>query len=417
MASANQNTGTRKLKIAIFSGAIPSTTFIEHLIKNIAKHHTVLLFGTQKRKVHYNSNSIKIHKTPKPHFSNLLVSSYRVLLLLFTRPSHLIKLVNEIRKYPKLYDRWVWFTKILPIVLYKPDILHIQWARNMEFYAFLRDAYGIKLMLSLRGAHINYSPIVDKHLAEVYRKTFPSVDAFHAVSEAIGIEAEKYYADPLKIKVIHSPISPKFLKAYKVYSKPSRDKIRLLSIGRAHWVKGYHYAVQAISILKQQGYQIEYTIIGVKEKNEALSFQINQLELSQNVHFVSPIPQDELLSKLHEYDALILSSLKEGIANVVLEAMAVGLPVITTDCGGMNEVVTPLKNGFLTAYRNPEALAETIVDFLNTSEEDLKNITERAHNLIRTEFQSEDKINEFLKLYSSVVSEEDPSNGERNEIP
>ena len=65
-------------------------------------------------------------------------------------------------------------------------------------------ALGIKLVLSLRGAHINYSPIADLKLADMYRKNFPKVDAFHAVSKAIALEAQKYGAQKSNISVVYS---------------------------------------------------------------------------------------------------------------------------------------------------------------------------------------------------------------------
>ena len=60
----------------------------------------------------------------------------------------------------------------------------------------------MKLVLSLRGAHINYSPIVDPNLAKTYREMFPHVTKFHAVCEAIKVETTKYVLSKKDIKVI-----------------------------------------------------------------------------------------------------------------------------------------------------------------------------------------------------------------------
>ena len=62
MSSVDSNT-SKKLKIAIFSGAIPAPSFIEHLIESIANHHHVLLFGTINKHVKYSNKSIKIYGT------------------------------------------------------------------------------------------------------------------------------------------------------------------------------------------------------------------------------------------------------------------------------------------------------------------------------------------------------------------
>jgi glycosyltransferase involved in cell wall biosynthesis len=63
-------------------------------------------------------------------------------------------------------------------------------------------------------------------------------------------------------------------------------------------------------------------------------------------------------------DAFLLSSLSEGISNAVLEAMACGLPVVTTDCGGMREAVTDGVEGFLTPLYDPGAMAGALEKLL-----------------------------------------------------
>ena len=96
--------------------------------------------------------------------------------------------------------------KYYPVLWYKPDVFHIQWAKSISDWHWVQQ-FGIKLIVSLRGVHINYSPIFDPKLAEIYRKYFPQVDGFHAVSKAISLEAQKYGAVAEKIKVVYSGLS------------------------------------------------------------------------------------------------------------------------------------------------------------------------------------------------------------------
>jgi glycosyltransferase involved in cell wall biosynthesis len=98
-----------------------------------------------------------------------------------------------------------------------------------------------------------------------------------------------------------------------------------------------------------------------------------------------------------------LPSVEEGIANVVLEAMMVGLPVISTDCGGMREVIEYGVNGFLVPVRNPEALAEAIVQVMELSPEAVENIRQQAHQTIVQRFTMEINIKAFVGMYESVM--------------
>lgn len=393
------------LKIAIFSGAIPSSTFIEHLISGVSQKHQVLLFGVVEKKKIYVSRNIKLYKTPYSHWINLCYTLWRLFLLGFKHPRDVIKLFNEVRRFKHFYQQWIWFTKFLPIVLYKPDIFHLQWARDLEFYYFLKDKFNIKLVVSLRGAHINYTPIVESRMATIYKRTFPNVNAFHAVSEAIGLEAQKYGAVPKTIILIHSPVQRSTFDKFNDLKQKRNKPLKILSIGRHHWIKGYNYAISAIQILKERGMTFEYSIIAQGKVPENILFQVNQLGLQKEVIFIAGIEQDVLFEAMQNYDILLLPSLNEGIANVVLEAMALGLPIISTDCGGMAEVVHHKETGWLVPVRDPQAIADAILDVSQTSEQELQRIMQNAHDFVKTHFNAEDSIRQFVELYESVLSE------------
>lgn len=392
----------KPLKIAVFSGAVPSTTFIENLIDGVSKQHKILLFGVMESPKHYKTKNVLIYKTPFPHSINLVYTLYRALLLVLKRPKEMFLLLDEVKKYKKIYDKWIWFSKFLPIILYRPDVFHMQWARDLEFYWFLKTRFNIPVIVSLRGAHINYTPIVQPKIADIYKQTFQDVDTFHAVSKAIGLEAEVYGAQRSKINVIHSPIPLEFFDNFSNYNKHNAPIIKLLSVGRFHWKKGFSYVMDAVFELKEKGYQVEYTIIGPQDYTEALLFQINQLGINNQVKLKGTMPQFELLNEMKSHDMLILSSVEEGIANVVLEAMAIGLPVISTECGGMGEVVLHKKTGWLIPMRDFKAISNAVIDVYNSQEQDLQNITKNAHNLVKREFNAEDSINKFVTMYEDL---------------
>jgi len=395
----------QQLKIAIFSGSIPSTTFIEKLIIGVAKTHQVQLYGVMPKATSYASKSIKIYKTPYAHLLNLIYTLYRLCILSVKAPKAIFKLCKHIQRFPRLYDKWIWFSKFLPIILYRPDVLHIQWARDLEFYWFLKTEFDIAIVVSLRGAHINYTPIVEPHIAKIYQACFPEVNAFHAVSKAIAEEALKYKALPERVKIIHSPVDAAVLQYFTPYVKTIKQTLQLVSVGRFHWKKGYDYALQTLAILRDAGLDVHYTIIAANAVPEAILFQIDQLHLKTHITITKGMPQDALLQHLATYDMMLLPSLEEGIANVVLEAMAIGLPVVSTNCGGMAEVVKPLETGWLVPVRAPKAMADAVIAVSRTSEKEVQKITSTAHQLIRNTFDADDSIADFLTLYEQVVSE------------
>lgn len=391
------------MKIAIFSGSIPSTSFIERLIVGVSRHHDVYVFGMQKQDVDYTSKSVKVYGTPNTKYLNLFVTSIRAIQLFFKNPKHLFLLVKAVKSKPSNYARFMHFSRCLPIVLHLPDIVHLQWAKDLPNYAFLKTTFNIALVVSFRGAHINYTPIIEPDYKHKYQNTFPLVDAFHGVSEAIITEACKYGAIKDRSRVIYSPIPKLFFTEFQNFQKPKTKTIKIVSVGRNHWKKGYAYAIAAISILKEKGYDVQYTLIGLSKPNEALLFQVNQLQLQDSVLLKGQYNQKQLLQALKTEHVLLLPSLEEGIANVVLEAMSLGLPVISTDCGGMAEVIKPKTTGWLVPSRSANAIADAIIDFDKTSEIEIDTITQNAFALVKRAFDYDSNIKKFIKLYESVV--------------
>ena len=206
-----------------------------------------------------------------------------------------------------------------------PDIFHLQWVKGVEKFTWVQE-FDIKLIVSLRGAHINYSPLADQKLAQMYKTIFPEIDGFHGVSKAICKEASLYGADLKKCQVVYSGFNlkeyPKENWTDKVASS-EKQTIEILSVGRSHWKKGYHFALDAMKLLKDSGIKFTYTIIG-GAGNEELMFQRNQLGLENEVEFKSSVSFEEVKRSLKKADLFLLPSVEEGIANVVIESMLNG---------------------------------------------------------------------------------------------
>ena len=183
----------------------------------------------------------------------------------------------------------------------------------------------------------------------------------------------------------------------------SQKLLRIISVGRCHWKKGYTFALDAISILNNKGVPFHYTIIASGKDNENIHYQIHDLGLKESVTFINGLPHDEVIEKLLESDLFLLPSLEEGISNAVLEAMALGVPVISTDCGGMGEVIRNGDNGYLVPSWDPNSMASAILNFINSDNNNKSKIVYNARETIIQNHLLSHQVDQFKSLYNSIV--------------
>lgn len=385
------------MRIAIYSGQIPGTTFIERLTLGLAqKGNTVLLFGNKKGDVSYPDN-VQVYPMPEGKLNMLRYAAVNLLKLAIKYPKDISKVAALIRSHSD-DNKFRYLLKILPVVLYRPDVFHIQWAKSLNEWAWVKD-FGIKLVVSLRGSHINYSPVVDLKLAGLYKRHFPNVHAFHAVSIEIGDKASVFGAH--SIKTIYSGLSLKdfdFLNG----QKKENDRLEIISVGRWHWVKGFNYAIDAINILKKQSFNFHYTIVAGNGTEEAI-YHIKSLGLERYISVLPEMTHKEVIDQVKNADILLVPSISEGIANVALEAMAVGTTVLSTECGGISEVIKDEYNGFLVPVRDSKSIADRISYIAGLNKEQLQLIRQNARKTVEEQHDIEKMVDGFLELYQNVM--------------
>ncbi len=393
----------KKIIIAIYSGIIPGSVFIENLVRLVAtKSVKVLIFGKGKN-IDYRNKNITVYKTPENFFKKSIFIIYQLLFLLIIRPQRLIKLIKKYKYIPKSSSIIDMLSKILPVINHLPDIFHIQWAKSLPYWFFLKEIFGVKIILSLRGSHINYSPIADKNLAKKYKYFFPNIDYMHAVSKTIGSKAMLYGADQNRIKIIFSCLNHDLIKNYYKSETIIHKPYRLLTVGRFHWIKGYHYSLTAIYNLIKKNIPIEYTIISNNLPSEEFLFQISDLSLHDNVVVLNLSSQEEVYNKMIESDCFLLPSIEEGISNAVIESMSIGLPVISSDCGGMREVINHGENGFLFKSRDVISLEKVLLMVMNLNNQERGDIISSAQENILKNYNSNIIKNEFHNLYNMTM--------------
>jgi glycosyltransferase involved in cell wall biosynthesis len=167
--------------------------------------------------------------------------------------------------------------------------------------------------------------------------------------------------------------------------------IRVLTIGRLVEKKGYPFLIDALKIVKDSGYNISCVIVGEGPCENKLKQKVRSLNLTDKITFYGYQEQNKMKSFYINSDIFVMPSLlanngdRDGLPNVLLEALATGLPVITTDISGIPELITHKKTGLLVPPFDSKAIADAII--LLSNDTDLyRDLSKNGYDKINREF-------------------------------
>ncbi|MGD7035833.1 glycosyltransferase [Methylotuvimicrobium buryatense] len=232
--------------------------------------------------------------------------------------------------------------------------------------------FKVPVTITLRGTEVSLSKFPARKLRIVSAlqwatKIFSVADSLKRHVVALGIDSNK-------IQVVGNGVdADKFQPVDRAEARRDlnlpEDAPVLISVGGLVDRKGYHRVIEVLPLLLKEFPDLMYLIVGgaCAEGNnrKQLEQQVADLNLQNHVRFLGPLPSEQLKSPLSASDVFVLSTANEGWANVFLEAMACGLPVITTDVGGNSEVVNDASLGTIVPFGDASALRLALSDAFN----------------------------------------------------
>ena len=183
-------------------------------------------------------------------------------------------------------------------------------------------------------------------------------------------------------------------------------RLRILGVGRLVAKKGFDVMVDACAVLQERGVPFDALIVGQDDKDgEALRRRI--AALGSPVRLPGPLGPEELLHEYRRANALcmpcrLLPSDRDGIPNVLVEAMAAGAPVVATNVSGIPELVEHDVNGLLIPPDDPEALADALLR-LHSDPELTATLTRNGRETVAERFDGERLARELAALFAEAV--------------
>jgi colanic acid/amylovoran biosynthesis glycosyltransferase len=264
---------------------------------------------------------------------------------------------------------------------------------------------GCPVVISCRGSQINVYPHDPNYRG--YRDQLPQIfsraTAVHCVSEAIKLEASKYGLDPRKTQVIYPAVNPNFFQPASWPKAVTASPFRIIMVGALGWVKGFEFALLAVKQLIEEQLPVHLDIIGDGPERQRVLYTIEDLQLQEVVHLHAQFTPEQVRDKLQQSHAFLLASLSEGVSNAALEAMACGLPVVTTDCGGMREAVANSVEGFVVPGGDVVATAVALKQLI-TNPGLCQRMGQAGRQRICQQFTLTQQIEAFVSLFRSCIS-------------
>lgn len=215
-------------------------------------------------------------------------------------------------------------------------------------------------------------------------------------------DAKNYFGGIIKTKhqeIIQNPIDPDML------IKPKKDGQRkniIISVGRLEEQKNHEMLIRAFAdTLKEKEHDYSLKICGEGSLRNYLQKLINELGLADRIVLVGQV--DNIQKELNEAKIFVLSSRYEGMPNALIEAMAMRLPCISTDCpcGGPRSLIENGKNGILVENENKKVLSEAMLDLMG--DRNKREIISRNAVLIRKKNNVGKIAGEWMCLMKDVI--------------
>jgi glycosyltransferase involved in cell wall biosynthesis len=274
------------------------------------------------------------------------------------------------------------------------DHIHANWLTTPGTMALIAaELTGIPLSFTAHQHDIFYDNLTRQKVAASAFTRVISARNCQALQRIVGPQAA------LRCTVVHLgvEIPP------SITIPPARERLRIICAARMCTWKGHRFLLRALALLKARGVAFTCDLAGGGEIRDEVDALIDALELRDVVTMLGNVPHSKLLARLHagDYDVFALASTEregehEGISVALMESMAAGIPVVSTQTGSLNELVEP-DNGYLVPQQDPEAIAAALTELAGDRELRLR-LGARARQKVQAQFETSVTTAELLRL-------------------
>lgn len=291
-------------------------------------------------------------------------------------------------------------------------LLHFHYAVDARYFLSLKKKLNLPSVVSLYGYDTSSFPRSYFSYGRVYIKPiFEQIDKFLAMSEDMKKDLIGLGCPEEKILVHYYGIeTEKF--AYPERKYEDKEIVNILMCGTLEIKKAQHLVLEALrqlEISKNLKKKFQVTVVGDGPMRKHLINMVKDFEWENRVSFKGFIPynDDRLVEEYQKADIFALPSItvkgdKEGIPGTIVEAMASGLPVVSTFHAGIPEIIENYKQGILVKERDIDGLAEALRGLIGNRVL-RENLGRTAAERAIKEFDAKMRIKNLEKIYQSLL--------------
>ncbi|OFC70598.1 glycosyltransferase [Alteromonas confluentis] len=227
---------------------------------------------------------------------------------------------------------------------------------------WFKRIYGNRVVIHCVGTDINLHFQQNGRQSQMLN-AFQCADAVITVSKDLANKISQKATSPLPLSTVYNGVS------FDAFSAPpvAQHTPRLLFIGNWLRTKGVFELIDGMALLQENGIQVTLDIVGKGPEEQAMAERIAQLNLGDRITLRGPVMHKDIPGVLMNATALILPSYREGVPNVIMEALAAGIPPIATAVGGIPEIITDGVNGILIHELTALSVANSVEAALNNA--------------------------------------------------
>ncbi len=287
------------------------------------------------------------------------------------------------------------------------DIVHAQYGTLGRQLISLKEAgfLAAKYVTSFRGHDVTQHATREPGF---YDELFAEGDLFLPVSESLKQRLVSQGCDEKKIQVLHSGINCGRFR-FRPRTLEKGEPVRILTVARLVEMKGVAYGIEAVARLLHSGRTVHYQIAGDGSLRGELEQRIEKLGAKGDIQLLGWRDHGELVQLMEQSHILLTPSVtatngeQEGIPNVVKEAMAMGMPVVSTYHSGIPELVEDGVTGYLAPERDTEKLAESLIKLIEHPDR-WPQMGEAGRRKVEAEFDMERLNDDLVALYHSLLT-------------